>query len=601
MNESTHLFTPPESGADLQAPGFDLHGHFLENDPDGYMESTVKSCRDFSSSRNTLVPILPLALKLEGRPYTLTNHFPMEPIFRVRVPRRSLWKCGRQVAKSTSLSADAVLRALLTPYLKTLMITPRFQQIRWLSNNYVRPFIETSPVRHMMIGEHMDNQILQRSFKNGSILFFTFAFLSADRIRGYAVDKIMYDEVQDLDNTFLPIIRECITASPLAIQQYSGTPKTVDNTIEGLWQESSQAEWVSKCDCGHWNTASAQADLIKMIGRKGVVCSKCDKLLNVRLGHWKHLNEERSVTFPGYHIPQVILPLHNEDEDKWGELVAKRDGAGNYTETKFMNEILGESCDVGVKLVSLQDLKAVCTLDWDNDMRQAAFNSRDYPIRAMGVDWGGGGEEQISTTAAAVVGFHMHTKRWHVLYGERIHVSAGAFEEVRRLLYIAKQFSVDWLAHDYGGSGSVREALLVQAGFDVTKIIPFLYTGTSKNIVTHHSPTDQSSRHYYSLAKSSSLVLTCTAIKLGMINFPRYKSMEHLLNDFIALYEDRTEGSRGHDIYLIRRAASLMDDFAHAVNYACCAVWHVTGNFPNLAKKATLKYEIPENVAKEEL
>lgn len=581
-------------------PDFDPKAAFGKLAPESFIEQLAEATKIYLGARNTIVPLLPLALTLEGKPYTIADYFCMEPVFKACVPKRSLWKCGRQVSKSTTLSADAVLRSFLLPHLKTLCVTPRYQQIRLLSNTHIGPFIETSPVRDLMIGPHVERAVMERSFINGSMLYFSFAFLSVDRLRGYSVDKIIHDEVQDFDPTFLPVIRECTTASPLAIRQYSGTPKTIDNTIEGLWSESSQAEWTAKCDCGHWNMASAQADLLKMIGRKGVICSRCGQPLNVRVGHWRHTIPERAHRFPGYHIPQIILPLHNENADKWEELLAKKEGAGNYNEARFMNEVLGESCDVGIKLVSLTDLKTASTLPWPNDLNEAMKHQREYSIRALGIDWGGGGEELISTTAAAVVGYSPSKKTWDVLYGERIHTSIGMLEEVKILLRLARLFNIRWLAHDYGGAGSVREALMSQAGFDITQIIPFVYTGSTKNIVTHHPPTEASTRHYYALSKSASLVLTCAAIKQKMVQFPQYKSIENLLNDFIALYEDRTESARGADIYLVRRAASQMDDFAHAVNYACCALWHTESNFPNLAKKAVMKYDIPAEVLKEE-
>jgi len=73
-------------------------------------------------------------------------------------------------------------------------------------------------------------------------MLFSFAFLNPDRVRGVSADRVGIDEIQDLDITFLPIIRECMSASDLAIRQFTGTPKTLDNTLESLWQESSQAE-----------------------------------------------------------------------------------------------------------------------------------------------------------------------------------------------------------------------------------------------------------------------------------------------------------------------------------------------------------------------
>ena len=147
-------------------------------------------------------------------------------------------------------------------------------------------------------------------------MLFSFAYLDAERTRGISADKNVIDEVQDMDITFLPIIHETLSASrDWGIIQYAGTPKTLDNTIERLWVDSSMAEWVIKCPhagCGHWNIPSLEFDLIKMIGPvredisdtcPGVVCAMCQKPINPRppaqggTGRWIHRYAEKRWTF----------------------------------------------------------------------------------------------------------------------------------------------------------------------------------------------------------------------------------------------------------------------------------------------------------------
>jgi hypothetical protein len=89
----------------------------------------------------SLEPILPLVLNLNGKPYSINNHYPFAPLFRVLMPKNQVWCTGRQVSKSTSLAAHGVVVANSVPFFKTLFITPLYEQIRRFSNNYVRPFI----------------------------------------------------------------------------------------------------------------------------------------------------------------------------------------------------------------------------------------------------------------------------------------------------------------------------------------------------------------------------------------------------------------------------------------------------------------------------
>lgn len=567
----------------------------LRNRGEEWLREFGALCSESVAVQRSMVNLLPWVFKLHGSPYTIVDHFPFEPVFSLRIPKRTIWKCGRQVAKTTSLSADSVLRSLVTPFLKTLCITPRVDQIHIFSSVYVRPFIENSPIVHLMVDKHLDQAVLRREFPNGSMLFFTFAFMSPDRVRGISVDRILHDEVQDMDPDFMPVFRECTSASPLALLQYSGTPKTIDNTIESLWQNSSQAEWLSKCSCGYSNVASLNADLLKMIGRKGVVCAKCNKPLNVRDGHWHHVYPDKANIFTGYHIPQIILPLHNENSEKWAELMRKYEGRDeNYTQAKFHNEVLGESCDVGVKLVTLAELKAACNLPWNNVLDEALRHTREYSIRSIGVDWGGGGAEEVSTTVITVMGWSPVHRCWDVLYVQRLPVSIDYFNEVKTILHICKVFRPNWVAHDFGGAGTVREALLVQAGMDPTTIMPILYTGANqRDTVVHHPPTQDSSRHYYSIPKSRFLSIVFASIKVGLVRFPQWQSAEPILKDLLALHEERVE-NRGADVYLIRRNPSLTDDAAHSLAYACCALWHTQSNYPQLAARAEVKYSLTD-------
>lgn len=173
----------------------------------------------------SLTPLLPLLLQLKGKPYTLDNHFPFEPFFRTRLPRVTLLKTGRQVSKSTSLAAQGVIFANAIPYFATLYVTPLFEMVRRFSHQYVREFIERSPVKRLFVGQKTLNSVLQRSFLNGSTMFFSYALLDAERTRGIPADKNVIDEVQDMQFDLLPIIHETLSGSSWAVRQYAGTPR----------------------------------------------------------------------------------------------------------------------------------------------------------------------------------------------------------------------------------------------------------------------------------------------------------------------------------------------------------------------------------------
>ncbi len=551
----------------------------------------------------SFLPVLP-CLTLKGRSYTIQDYPPFEPIYKLDVAKRTLFKCGRQVSKTTNMSAQAVLHCAAQEHFAMLFVAPRYEQVRRISSNYVRPFIENSLLRSLMLSKRIENSVLQKSFLNESRMFFSFAFLDADRIRGLSVDSINYDEIQDIDLDFVPIIRECMSASRYGIERFFGTPKTLDNTIQRMWEESSQAEWIITCDtCGYDNIPGVEYHLLKMIGPMGPICASCGVLINPRRGRWVHAIPARLTVDPGYHVPQIILPMHYEDPDrpgqcptepseKWLELLGKRDGRSGFNRQMFMNEVLGESCDVGVKLVTLTDIRNVSVLH-KNDRRTAldVISTGKYRFLTIGVDWGGGGLDLISTTTAVICGYNLRTAKVEVVYTQRLHAAYTHDEEAKQLLDMFRAFRCHAFCHDYGGAGSVRETLMIQAGLPMSKIMGFVYVRAStKKMVEVKRPSGFHQRSYLSLDKARSLVLQATCIKAQHILLPEYETSKDITHDLLALMEDRRELAGKADIFLVSRNPKMTDDFCHGLNYACIGLWHgLMRRYPDLSRHLNIK------------
>lgn len=554
---------------------------------------------------HTLEPLLPLCLNLNGKPYHLHEHFPFSPVFKTSMPRRLLLKTGRQVSKSTSLASHGVVLSNCIPNFKTLYICPLYEQIRRFSNNYVRPFIDRSPVKTLWSGTTTENSVLQRTFKNHSMMIFSFALLDADRIRGVSADKVAIDEVQDMDPDHLPIITETMSHSDWSIQQYTGTPKSLDNPIEGLWRRSSQAEWFIPCyHCSEWNIPSLEYHIEAMLGpysewisgkRPAIVCHKCQKPIDPRPPHgrWVHRYPERRMRFSGLHVPQIIMPLHCCRPDKWQELLSKRETTAPNV---FFNEVLGESVDAGQKIVTETDLRRASDLPWANDPNNPSEKMtnllRHYKMRIMAVDWGGGGEAGVSFTTCALMGI-TPDNRIHVLWGKRLLTPSDHLREAREVIHWVSKFGCQLVAHDYTGAGTVRETVLVQAGYDIDRLMPIAYVRAASSKLLRHIPASPlHDRSHYRLDKTRSLLYTCQAIKLKMVRFFQYDFKDQdqpgLIADFLALVEDKAQSRMGGDIYTITRNDMLSDDFAQSVNIGCAALWHANDCWPNFAKEAKI-------------
>jgi hypothetical protein len=553
---------------------------------------------------DSMVDALPLLLNLKGKPYKLDDHAPFEELFRFKMARITTFKTGRQVSKTTSQASHSIIRSNSMPNFTTLFVTPLFEQIRRFSTLYVKPFINTSPVKRLWSDTTTVNSVLHQSFKNGSQMIFSFACLDADRIRGVSADEVDIDEIQDLNREHLPIIAETMSYSPWAISKRTGTPKTLDNTLEGSWQESSQAEWFVPCfHCTTngkptWNIPTMEFHLEKMIGpwhngiteeNPATICHKCGRPISPRFGRWVHRYEERRWHHAGYHVPQIIMPLHYRDPDKWAVLLAKQQGRGNTSIGTFYNEVLGESYDKAAKLVTMTELKAAAGLGPNTDA-QADTASVKYHMRVLAVDWGGGGAKGVSFTTLALLGIKRDGKI-DVIWGKRLLTPHDHLGEAGQIRYYYDRFRCHYMAHDYTGAGSLRETFVIQAGVPQRKIMPCMYVRSASAAPCYHvAPTPMHPRDHYRVDKSRSLLLTCACIKTGLIKFFDYdhENAEEpgLIHDFLALIEEKTVTSGAGEIYRISRQEGFSDDFAQAVNIGCIASWYVTKRWPNLAKLA---------------
>jgi hypothetical protein len=434
----------------------------------------------------------------------------------------------------------------------------------------------------------------------------------------FFANNVVSSNCQDLDISFIPIIKETMSGHPWGgISQYTGTPKTKSNTLNQLWRMSSQAEWVIKCQsCNYFNIPHIDHDLDAMTGpthynrtvskeSPGVVCAKCGRPINPYTGRWEHLNPELRWKFSGYHVPQFILPLHYASPEKWEVFIGKREGFGNTPPNVFYNECCGEAYDTGAALLTETDLKKAACLPWENTLEQAKanFNPGNYVRRIIGVDWGGGGMEMISLTSVAVLG-QLPDGRIDVIYGWRSRSPHAHVEEARMILQLMKDFKCTHLAHDMNGAGSARETLIQLAGVPENRIIPISYVrfgvGPMMRFVKFNPNNGQ--RAHHRLDKSRSLVNTTQLISSGHIRFFKYDyqgvDKPGLLNDFLSLVEDFISSRTAADTYTIVRDERIgPDDFADAVNYAACAIFHQAKRWPDVAELK--KIELPEDLLKE--
>lgn len=180
---------------------------------------------------------------------------------------------------------------------------------------------------------------------------------------------ILIDEIQDILTDNIPVIEECASHSEHKLMRYSGTPKSLDNTIEKYWADmSTQNEWMVPCDrCNNWNELGENN-----IGKKGPICGKCGAPIHVRheRSQWAANqpitpeNEDR-VSYEGFRIPQIMVPWIVDSEEGWKDILLKQE---QYSRARFHNEVLGLSFDMGTRPLKQNHIESCC-LDENQDDR----------------------------------------------------------------------------------------------------------------------------------------------------------------------------------------------------------------------------------------
>lgn len=535
--------------------------------------------------------IISKLIQLKDRPFLPYQQFYI--MFQKDQPMTTVFKTGRQVSKTTSSCVQAILQCAIHPNFVSLYVMPREEQASNTSVLFFRPIIKSSLITNQFVKPVID-QVMKYQFSNNSAIILSNAFHDAERIRGIPTDRVHVDEVQDISEEFLPVIEMGASASQYRFILYTGTPKTHVNTLQMLWNKSSQAEWCIKCEaCNHWNIPSIDHDALAIIGpvegrniskeNPGTICARCGRTIYPQTGCWVHRYPSRKAINAGYHIPQIVIELHYADPIKWQIIWNYKNGLGQTTHDDFIREVLGEPADICSRIISLTDLLKVATLGSRFNEEGILSTIDYYRVRALGIDWGGGGKEGNFTTLALVC--LAPNGKIHVPWGMALPNPHDHIGEGQQIMRIAEKFKVHLIAHDYSGAGSLRETFLIQAGFPASRLMPCRYTRFLQEGVTIKfcPPAPHNPRQIWEIDSTRAFLMVAGAIKVGHIEFFNddyiSESDPGLLRHFLSLVDEmRTE--RGVKTFRIVKEEGTKDEFAQATMLGCLAIWNSCGTWP---------------------
>lgn len=409
--------------------------------------------------------------------------------------KRTLLKCGRQVEKSTLLGNKLLSYSCIVTALNSLYVSPTNQQSKVFSQDRLKEPIETSPFLKSWTTTKLSDNVFLKKFINRSQITLRYAFMNADRCRGIPADIICLDEIQDILTDNIPVIEQCASHSVVnlggephkgGIFIYSGTPKSLDNTIESYWNKfSTQNEWVVPCHNHsmftgdgkitkvHWNILSEDN-----IGLEGLICDKCGGPIvpQDKMSRWAAMNPEIIHRIPkpyeGFRIPQLMVP--------W---VAHKDIIQNretYPRDRFFNEVLGLSYDSGTRPLTQRDMQDNCSqhLQMDEASIEKIYQhvGSAIPIYA-GIDWTGGGEHSFTVLMlAAYLDGKFQCFYYRRFKGREMEPTAQ-MEEILRIL---NKWNVRRVGVDYGGGLWPNNTLINH--FGMNRVVKYQYSTPSEKV-----------------------------------------------------------------------------------------------------------------------
>ena len=426
--------------------------------------------------------MMPTKVEVDGREETVLKKFSFDGRGYLAKPyntnaKKILLMFARQSEKSTLLGNISLSYMTLLRHFRCLFVSPTQQQTETFSRDRIAAPIDNSELlKALAHGPGTKDNVLYKLWTTKSDITLRYAFLNADRIRGISADMLLLDELQDILVDCIPVIEEALSHSPYKIHRYSGTPKSLENTIAWYWENfSTKNEWMIPCDsCGSkttgrfWNIAGP-----KNVGLKSLVCERCDKQIYPQHPEacWASMNPhlQTEEPFEGYRVSQLIVPwIH------WPDILEK---VKRYSRQKLYNEVYGLGYDIGDRPLNISDVEACSNpalIMPDLSVRPKRVPGVKYYV---GIDHGTG--ENASFTLI-FVGAYLGG-RFRIVYAHRCEGEETDPELTMKIIFqIIEKWKPARIGADYGG-GYDRNTKLINA-YGIRRVIRYQYANASSKI-----------------------------------------------------------------------------------------------------------------------
>lgn len=492
-----------------------------------------------------------------------------------------LLKFGRQTHKSTTLGYKIALNPIKYENYNGLYVAPTGNQVSVFSSDKLDSALNGSDVvRLHYFDTKTKNQVSYKELRNNSKIYLRSAFHSADSIRGISADQTSIDEMQDIVSDHIPVIEQCMSHSlakwdhlkeqypnlPMHLfnnRVYAGTPKTVENAMERYWAQSTQNEWIIKCQhqgCKKYNYINEYN-----IGDTCLICNKCGKPIHYRDGQWISMNSGAMID--SYRLPQIVLNwINNESNPKSWEINVINTKK-IYSIEKYFNEVLALPYAAAKHPISVVEIKACCDESRDMIEEEKAVNNpfiRDCLLTA-GIDWGKG--DTASGTSYSMLTISALIKNTHTVVFKKRYTGrmSEPLIQVKDMLRIINRFGVDLTLADTG-DGRTSNAMMVEA-LGATNFAEVYEHGTIKKKIKWDGD-----KGLYIINRTQVMTDLIMEIKRAQVRFFRYDQFKEYQADFTGIYAEYSEQTR-----MTKYDHNVPDDAFHSYMFSRIAMMIMNG------------------------
>lgn len=475
---------------------------------------------------------------------------------------------------SSTMASIFITRCCVNPSYQALIIQPRDAQTKIFSQQRFDPMATDSEIlQEYWLGTKNVWQVGSKIFNNGAVSNFKSCFYSADPIRGITAGGLGIDELQDIISDNIPVLEECQShvLPEDRFNLYAGTPKTTSNTLNLHYKETTQFEWLVKCQaCSNYNFLDA-----KVIGKHHYICKKCGKqIYPTEHGSWVAMRPSKMNDRWGFRISQLMVPFMTH-----GDVLAKMENP-NIPTRVFHNEVLGLSYDVGQLLLTEADILKRCeprppdnheTIHQRQDVFLCAgidHGTGDYAIGGMGDSSSGARRSSKPSFTAVAFGGFCSDNRFRIFALTKFTGEMANLARQPEILdELIRSYGARWVMSDHGFGAHTNARLVSDHSWTRVEdeINPLLmeceYSGIQKIPIKWHPHA-----YRYIVKRNFAIEHTVDGIKKGEILFFRDQEMRSFLDDFTTMFTEYDFRSKS-----VRYDHVLPDDCFQAVIYCYLA------------------------------